>query len=108
MKKVLTQISRILRNDPTEAEKHLWYALRLENLGVKFRRRAPIGRYIVDFVCFEKKLIVEVDGGQHAESGDDAVRDQWLNEQGFKVLRFWNNDVLGNRDGVIQKIIECL
>lgn len=82
--------------------------LRLENLGVKFRRQAAIGRYIVDFVCFEKKLIIEVDGGQHAESESDAVRDQWLKEQGFMVLRFWDNDVLGNRDAVVQKVVECL
>ncbi len=108
MKRALTPTARKLRNDLTEAEKHLWYVLRLENLGVKFRRQAVIGRYIVDFVCFEKKLIVEVDGGQHADSQRDNVRDQWLAAQGFEILRFWNNDVLGNRDGVLRKIVEVL
>ena len=67
-----------------------------------------IGRYIVDFVCFEKKLIFEVDGGQHTESQNDKIRDQWLNEQGFVVLRFWNRDVLMNRDGVLEKVVEQL
>ena len=70
MKKELTQTARKLRNNLTEVEKYLWYELRRKNLGVKFRRQDIIGRYIVDFVCFEKKLIIEVDGGQHAqESG---------------------------------------
>ena len=105
MKQTLIPVARRLRHDPTEAEKCLWYALRLGNLGVKFRRQAVIGQYIVDFVCFEKKLIIEVDGGQHMGDQHDAVRDQWLIEQGFEVLRFWNNDVLTNRDGVLQKII---
>ena len=97
MRKELTQASRDLRNNLTEAEKHLWYGLRLNNLGVKFRRQVVIGRYIADFVCFEKKLVIEVDGGQHAESQEDKVRDQWLKGQGFKVLRFWNHDVLRSR-----------
>ena len=108
MRKELTQASRDLRNNLTEAEKHLWYGLRLNNLGVKFRRQAVIGRYIADFVCFEKKLVIEVDGGQHAESQEDKVRDQWLSGQGFKVLRFWNHDVLRSRDGVLQRIVEHL
>ena len=108
MKEALTPAARKLRNNLTEAEKHLWYTLRLENLGVKFRRQVVIGQYIVDFVCFETKLIVEVDGGQHADSQRDKVRDQWLAEQGFEVLRFWNNDVLGNRDGVLQRILDFL
>jgi len=82
--------------------------LRLKNLGYKFRRQAVIGPYIVDFVCFEKKLIVEVDGGQHADSRNDQERDQWLKQCGYKVLRFWNNDVLGNRNGVVEKINEFL
>ena len=104
MKKKLTPAARQLRNDPTEAEKYLWYALRLKNLGVKFRRQTVIGRYIVDFVCLEKKLVVEVDGGQHCESEDDLRRDEWLRAQGFVVLRFWNHDVLENRDGVLHEI----
>ena len=108
MKKGLTRTARGLRNNLTEAEKYLWYVLRVKNLGDKFRRQAVIGRYIVDFVCFEKKLIVEIDGGQHAESERDKVRDKWLRGQGFEILRFWNHDVLGNRDSVRQKIVDCL
>ena len=71
---------------------------------MKFRRQAVIGRYIVDFVCFEKRLIIEVDGGQHAENQGDKIRDQWFRKEGFKVLRFWNNEVLENREGIIEEI----
>ena len=108
MKEASTLNARKLRNNPTEAEKYLWYLLRDKNLGVKFRRQAVIGHYIVDFVCFENKIIIEVDGGQHGENQGDNVRDQWLKGQGFDILRFWNNEVLENRDGVLQKIIERL
>ena len=108
MKKELTRVSRKLRNNPTDTEKHLWYALRNKNLGVKFRRQVVIGRYIVDFACLDARLVVEVDGGQHAENHDDLERDKWLEGQGFKVLRFWNNEVLRNRKGVLQKIVEHL
>ncbi|MDD5465772.1 MAG: DUF559 domain-containing protein [Candidatus Omnitrophica bacterium] len=108
MKKLLTPNAKRLRNNPTEAEKYLWYMFRNKNLGVKFRRQTVIGKFIVDFVCFENKLIVEIDGGQHAQSEYDSARDQWLREQGFKILRFWNHDVLGKRDGVLQKIVEHL
>jgi very-short-patch-repair endonuclease len=72
--------------------------------GVKFRRQQPIGRFIVDFVSFEKKVIIEVDGGQHSEKVDKD-RDQWLNSQGFKILRFWNNEVLQNTEGVFEAIM---
>ena len=108
MRKELTPMARGLRHDPTEAEKHLWSILRLKALGVKFRRQALIGRYIVDFVCFERKLVIEVDGGQHHQSQKDVRRDEWLKTQGFKVMRFWNNDVLVNLEGVYQKIEEYL
>ena len=108
MRKALTPVARKLRNDPTEAEKHLWCVLRSRNLGVKFRRQAIIGPYIVDFVCFERKLVIEVDGGQHDQSWRDIPRDEWLRGQGFEILRFWNHDVLGNRDEVLQKIVEHL
>ena len=108
MKTTLNQTARELRSNLTAAEKYLWYALRLESLGVKFRRQAVIGRYIADFVCYEKKLIIEVDGGQHAESTTDRIRDEWFRKKGFKILRFWNDDVLKNRDGVLQKIIDRL
>ena len=108
IEKMLTETARELRNNSTEAEKHLWYVLRCKNLGVKFRRQAVIGRYIVDFVCFEERLVVEVDGGQHAENQQDKVRDEWLRKEGFKVLRFWNHDVLGNRESVVEKIMKYL
>ncbi len=108
MKERLTRSARGLRNNPTEVEKQIWYMLRQKNLGVKFRRQGVIGRYIVDFVCFEKCLVIEIDGGQHADNLSDKIRDQWLRSEGFKVLRFWNDDVLKNRDGVLQIIIEQL
>ena len=75
---------------------------------MKFRGQGVIGRYIVDCVSFERKLIIEVDGGQHAENDDDKIRDQWLKGQGFEILRFWNHDVLTHRDGILEKIIEHL
>lgn len=73
LRKALTPIARRLRSDPTEAEKHLWLVLRVRSLGVKFRRQAIIGQYIVDFVCFEKKLVIEVDGGEHCENQRDII-----------------------------------
>ena len=103
-----TVIARKLRNNLTEAEKHLWYILRVANLGYKFRRQAQIGKYFVDFVCYEKKLIIEIDGGQHFENADDKARDKWLASQGFTILRFWNNVVMENREVVVEKILENL
>jgi very-short-patch-repair endonuclease len=102
--------ARALRNNPTEVEKLLWCPLRMWQLdGYKFRRQQPLGNYIVDFVCLEKRLIVELDGGQHAEQSDyDAKRDAWLSEQGFTVLRFRNNDVLKHVEGVTERIFEVL
>ena len=86
--------SRRLRADPTNAEKKLWYALRNRQIcGLKFVRQEPIGRYTCDFVCREKLVIIEVDGGQHAESKRDEVRDRYLAEHGYRILRYWNNDV---------------
>ena len=79
--------------------------------GIKFRRQEPIGDYIVDFVAFEKRLVIEVDGGQHAEDEKDSDmrRDAWLRSQGFRVLRFWNNEVLQNLEGVLETIrANCL
>ena len=108
MKRKSTQKARELRSNLTEAEKHLWYVLRLENIGVKFRRQAVIGRYIVDFVCFERRLVIEVDGGQHQWDLHDKDRDRWMKEQGFQVLRFWNDEVLVNRDGVLNIIFKYL
>jgi adenine-specific DNA-methyltransferase len=92
----------------TGAERKLWYALRDSQLGVKFRRQHPLGCYVVDFYSEKFKLAVEVDGGQHAESKADAVRTAWLEAQGCRVLRFWNNDVLGNLPGVLENIRAAL
>lgn len=102
--------ARALRNNPTEVEKLLWRRLRMWQLDdYKFRRQQPLGNYIVDFVCFEKRLIVELDGGQHAtETHYDAARDDWLRAQGFVVLRFWNNEVVDNIEGVTEKIYQNL
>src|SRR3989304_2670945 len=99
-----------LRRNPTEAEKCLWALLRRKQIADhRFRRQAPIGLYVVDFVCFEAKLVIEVDGGQHALRGDrDAKRSQWLELQGFRILRFWNSDVLNNRTGVAEQIARAL
>jgi len=102
--------ARALRKNLTEAEKVLWNHLRFWQVdGYKFRRQQPLGNYIVDFVCLEKRLIIEIDGGQHAEqSSYDAERDAWLRGQGFSVLRFWNNDVLQNISGVKDAILSKL
>jgi very-short-patch-repair endonuclease len=94
-----------LRKRQTDAERQLWQHLRSKQIeGFKFRRQEPIGEYIVDFVCFDSKVVIEVDGGQHAEEGADKERDRWLNKEGFKVLRFWNNEVLLNLRGVLEII----
>ncbi len=77
-------------------------------MGCKFVRQEPIGPYIVDFACREHRLVIEVDGGQHATDPRDAIRDQWLADHRYRVLRFWNNEVLGNIDGVIETIATAL
>src|SRR5689334_17133391 len=101
--------ARSLRKTMTDAEKRVWLRLRAHRLnGASFRRQEPIGTYIADFVCFDARLIVEIDGGQHADSQRDRTRDAWFKSEGFTVLRFWNNDVLANTDGVIEKIAETL
>jgi len=100
-----TERARRLRREPTDAEKKLWYRIRARSLGGhKFVRQEPIGSYVVDFVCRERRLVIEVDGGQHATDTRDAVREQWLAEHRYRVLRFWNNDVLRNMDGVLETI----
>ena len=102
--------ARQLRKNPTDAERLLWQKLRLCQVdGCKFRRQQPLGPYIVDFVCLQKRLIVELDGGQHAQQKDyDKGRDGWLVGQGFLVLRFWNNDALKNIDGLMEVIAKEL
>ncbi len=96
-----------LRRNLTDAEKKMWFLLRDRRLsGLKFRRQVPLGNYIVDFCCLQERLIVELDGGQHIEQQqDDGVRDKFFTDQGFVVLRFWNNEVFENAEGVLQKII---
>jgi very-short-patch-repair endonuclease len=99
-----------LRTHMTDAETRVWQALRGKQLeGHKFRRQQAIGSYIVDFVCLEAKVVIELDGGQHAETVHyDSRRDAWLESEGFRVLRFWNNDVMENLEGVLMKIVETL
>ena len=102
--------ARQLRKNSTEAEHALWSELRSKRLnGHKFKRQQLLGRYIVDFVCLAAKLIVEADGGQHAEhQDDDRIRDDWLKSQGFRILQFWNNEILSNLEGVMQVICDHL
>ena len=100
-----TNRARRLRRSSTDAEIRLWSRLRSRALnGHKFVRQEPIGPFIVDLVCREQRLIIEVDGGQHATQRSDAARDQWLSEHRYRVLRFWNNDVLRNTNGVLEVI----
>lgn len=101
--------ARRMRRTPTDAERALWQVLGNKRLaGWKWRRQQPVGRFIVDFMCFEARLIVEVDGAQHIDSAGDAVRDQWLGAQGFRILRFFNNDVLNRRGNVADAIHAAL
>ena len=101
----------MLRQHQTKVEAALWTRLRAKQVeGIKFRRQQPIENYIVDFVSFSKRIIIEVDGGQHAsKKRADMERDKFFADNGFRVLRFWNSDVLDNIDGVMQIIrSECL
>ena len=101
-----TRRARRLRRSATDAEDVLWYALRDLNPTFKIRRQHPIGSYIADFAIPAHKLVIEIDGGQHASAIDsDAKRTRELNARGYRVIRFWNNDVLGNLDGVLEMII---
>ena len=97
-----------LRRNLTVAERALWQILRDRQLGARFRRQFVIAPYIVDFVCPEASLIIEVDGGQHAEAGEHDYRDAVLRLKGWRVLRFWNNEVPQNREGVAERILEAL
>ena len=98
-----------LRRNFTDAERKLWQLLRSRQLNeAKFRRQQPIGPYIADFVCQEARLIVEADGGQHSDSGHDRRRTEFLNSAGYRVLRFWNHNILGNADGVLHIISGAL
>jgi very-short-patch-repair endonuclease len=101
----MIRIARRLRVNQTDAETVLWNRIRNRQIdGHKFVRQEPIGNYVCDFVCRERLVVIELDGGQHNESTADAIRDHRLAEDGYRVLRFWNNDVLGNLDGVLTTI----
>ena len=98
-----------LRGVMTDAERKLWSALRNRQLeGAKFRRQQPIGPFIADFVCQERRLIVEADGGQHSNNASDGRRTAFLESKGYRVLRFWNNDILGHLDRVAEVIATAL
>jgi len=102
--------ARRLRRDMTEAERCIWRMLRLQQMsGYKFRRQVPLGRYIADFVCQDARLIVEIDGGQHdPASSAEIARSEFLRREGYSILRFWNNEVLTNLDGVCTVIAAAL
>jgi very-short-patch-repair endonuclease len=99
-----------LRKNQTDAETVLWRRLRNRQLGgFKFRRQHSFPPYVVDFVCIDKHLVIELDGGQHASATEaDDRRTKFLEQKGFRVVRFWNNDALGNTEGVLERILELL
>ena len=98
-----------LRRNLTDAERVLWRHLRAHRFqGQKFRRQQPLGPYILDFVHFGARLVIEADGGQHAESPNDAVRDAWLAREGFRVLRFWNDQIFKDTEAVLESILQAL
>ncbi len=104
-----TDRTRALRRNATRVELLLWNKIRSRQLGgFKFVRQEAIGRYVVDFVCRECRLIIEVDGGQHADNARDQIRDRWLREHNYRIMRFWNHDVLGNTNGVLETILAAL
>ena len=104
-----TSRARSLRLNMTDAERKLWYAFRDRRFAdFKFRRQVPIGPFIADFICYDARVVIEVDGSQHADSSSDARRDRWFAANDFLVLRFWNNDVLRNREGVLISVLETL
>ena len=103
------QIARRLRLNSTDVERRMWAVLRDRRLaGYRFRRQHPIGDYVVDFACTKHHLIVETDGGQHSENPEDERRTAFLKAEGWRVIRFWNNDVLANTEGVIETILRAL
>ena len=108
-KRILLQAAKDLRKNSTYAENLLWKRLRSNSLqGIKFRRQHIIGKFIVDFVCLEKKVIIEFDGGHHTSQKErDKERDGWLEREGYKVLRFWNNELMGNIEGALAKVLEA-
>src|SRR5262249_35492318 len=107
--RAMSSLARKLRASATDAEIRLWSRLRRKQLDeLRFRRQQPIGPYVVDFFCPEAKLIIEVDGGQHAESTMDELRTRWLEPRGYRMIRFWNSDARANTEGVLLTILEAL
>ena len=103
------KLQRGLRKNMTDAEMALWHSINRDQIeGFKFRRQHPFLDYVLDFVCLERRLVVEVDGGQHLAAASDVQRDKRLNKAGFRVLRFWNNDVLVNQAAVLEMIRDAL
>ena len=102
--------ARNLRNNMTSPEVLLWHYLRRNQLsGHRFRRQHPIGRYIADFACIEQRLIIELDGGQHTEQREyDRQRDAYISSRGYRILRFWNDDVLKDMDAVLEEILRTI
>ena len=108
-KQVLRERAKHMRSEPTPAEHRLWQILRAKRFGgYKFKRQLPIDRYIFDFACLSRRLIVELDGGQHSQSASDGRRDAYLKARGFRVLRFWNSDLIENEEGVLTSILNAL
>jgi very-short-patch-repair endonuclease len=106
---VLRDRAKQMRSAPTPAEHRLWQILRAKRFaGYKFKRQLPIDHYIVDFACPRQRLIIEADCGQHGENPNDAGRDAYLRSQGFRELRFWNNDIFNNEEGVLTSILHAL
>jgi very-short-patch-repair endonuclease len=108
-KSLLRARAKRMRHEPTAAEHRLWQILRAKRLaGYKFKRQLPIDRYIADFVCIERRLVIEADGGQHNESDYDEERNAHLKAAGFRILRFWNSDIFNNEEGVLISISNAL
>ncbi|MBS0569884.1 MAG: DUF559 domain-containing protein [Proteobacteria bacterium] len=110
MTRRLLKFAKDMRRDATDAESSIWRQLRAHRFqGWKFKRQQTLGPYIVDFVCFDQKLVIEIDGGQHGDQASyDRDRTRWLEEQGFRVLRFWNNEVAMNLQDVLEAISTAL
>jgi len=106
---VVNHNARQLRINMTDAERRLWSALRGRRLeGYKIRRQHPLGVYFIDFACVEYRLVIEADGGQHVDSVYDDRRTEWLESQSWRVMRFWNNDILANTVGVVELVMQAL
>ncbi|WP_114389047.1 endonuclease domain-containing protein [Notoacmeibacter marinus] len=108
-RKAAVNFARAMRAQPTDAEHLLWFELRNRTFhGYKFTRQTPIGPYVADFVCRSKRLVVELDGSQHADSAHDDARTRWLNDQGYGVVRFWNDEIISEREAVLQSVLAIL